>query len=61
MIRPLFLAWMPCQKISSSIRKNVNCAIAKTVKTPGLRRTIHSGRHGRLSRFTQVRDSSTLG
>ena len=61
MIRPLFLAWMPCQKISNRIRKNVNCAMANTVKTPGLRRTIHSGRHGSASRLTQPRDSSMLG
>ena len=61
MIRPLFLAWIPCQKISSRIRKIVKWVIAKTVNTPGLRRTIHSGRHGWPSRFTQARESSTLG
>ena len=61
MIRPVSEARMPCQKISSSTRNNVKWVMANTVKTPGLRRTIHSWRHGCASRVTQARESSRLG
>ena len=61
MIRPFSLARMPCQKISSMSRKIVKWVTARAVNTPGLRRTIHSGRQGWPRRFTQARESSTLG
>ena len=37
------------------------CATAKKLKTPGLRRTIHSLRHGQPSRATCARESLSDG
>ena len=61
MMAPVSEARMPCQKMSRSTRNKMKCVIAKTVKTPGLRRTIHSLRHGCARRVTQARESSRLG
>ena len=61
MIRPVSLARIPCQKISSISRKIMKWVRATAVNTPGLRRSSDSLAHGLPSRRDHARESSRLG